>query len=98
MEPRLSYSLEYEQIDGSLTFDTDDYIVEAKWRQGLDFLYVLDGRLTLDELLRRKKRHANETGSCYFPATMFSGEQPKQPVAVKPESTEGLAPKLRLRN
>lgn len=33
MEPRLSYSLEYEQIDGSLTFDTDDYIVEAKWWQ-----------------------------------------------------------------
>jgi hypothetical protein len=124
MEPRLSYSLEYEQIDGSLTFDTDDYIVEAKWWQeaiqphhlysfnekvrrkgknslgifisvngftsgareayrestpfltmeGLDFFYILDGRLTLDELLRRKKRHANETGSCYFPATMFPGE------------------------
>ncbi|MEU5731882.1 restriction endonuclease [Streptomyces antimycoticus] len=124
MEPRLSYSLEYEQIDGSLTFDTDDYIVEAKWWreaiqphhlysfnekvrrkgknslgifisvngftsgareayrestpfltiEGLDFFYVLDGRLTLDELLRRKKRHANETGSCYFPATMFPGE------------------------
>ncbi|MFF8910860.1 hypothetical protein [Streptomyces olivaceoviridis] len=104
-----------QAIDGSLTFDTDDHIVEAKWRQeaiqphhlysfnslgifisvngftsgareayrestpfltveGLDFFYVLDGRLTLDELLRRKKRHANETGSCYFPATMFPGE------------------------
>lgn len=33
MEPRLAYSLPNEQIDGSLTFDTDDYIVEARWRQ-----------------------------------------------------------------
>src|SRR3954453_16603575 len=32
MEPRLAYELEREQIDGSLTFDTDDYIVEARWR------------------------------------------------------------------
>lgn len=31
MEPRLGYSTDLEQIDGSLTFDTDDYIVEAKW-------------------------------------------------------------------
>lgn len=31
MEPRLSYNLPYEQIDGSLSFDTDDYIVEARW-------------------------------------------------------------------
>lgn len=33
MEPRLSYSLEREQIDGSLSYDTDDYIVEARWRK-----------------------------------------------------------------
>lgn len=32
MEPRLSYDLAREQIDGSLTFDTDDYIIEARWR------------------------------------------------------------------
>ena len=31
MEPRLKYSLEYEQIDGAMSFDTDDYIIEAKW-------------------------------------------------------------------
>ncbi|MGW3186106.1 restriction endonuclease [Kitasatospora sp. NPDC001119] len=118
LEPRLGYKLPYEQIDGSLTFDTDDYIVEAKWwkeaievhhvgsftekvrrkgknalglfiavngftsgarerynegtcfitMDGGDLFYVLDGRITLTELLRRRKRHANETGSCYFPA------------------------------
>src|SRR5262249_29085823 len=31
LEPRLSYTLEREQIDGSFSFDTDDYIIEAKW-------------------------------------------------------------------
>lgn len=31
MEPRLAYRTETEQIDGSLSFDTDDYILEAKW-------------------------------------------------------------------
>ena len=30
---------------------------------------VLDERIVLDELLQRKKRHANETGECYFPAS-----------------------------
>lgn len=119
MEPRLAYSLEHEQIDGSLSFDTDDYILEARWRKeptsrdhldvfaqkvrrkgknalglyvsvngftsdgletykeetpfmtmdGRDLFLVLDQRVRLDDLLRRKKRHANETGDCYFPAT-----------------------------
>lgn len=31
MEPRLAYNLEAEQIDGALSFDTDDYLLEAKW-------------------------------------------------------------------
>ncbi|UOT06786.1 restriction endonuclease [Rhodococcus opacus] len=114
MEPRLSYSLANEQIDGSLSFDTDDYIVEAKWHaeptgrdqldifakkverkgrnsQGIfvsekgftgpaiatysesspfvvfngdDLYLVLEGRIRLDDLLRSKKRHLNETGNC----------------------------------
>lgn len=118
LEPRLQYSLEYEQIDGAMTYDTDDYIIEAKWWKpqvdraeldalkskverkakntmgmfisisgftsgainayrertplitvdGDDLYCVLDQRAGLDELLKRKKRHASETGSCYFPA------------------------------
>ena len=118
LEPRLSYKLEAEEIDGSLTFDTDDYIIEAKWwkepmeaehldkfdtkvrrkgknalglfiavngftsgarsqysqrtsfltMDGGDLICVLEGRIKLDELLRRKKRYANETGNCYCPA------------------------------
>jgi hypothetical protein len=118
MEPRLSYNLPHEQIDGSLSFDTDDYIVEARWRKeraepgdlhifktkverkgrnalgifvsvegftagalaqysstspfvvftGDDIYMVLDGRVGLDDLLRAKKRHVNETGDCNLPA------------------------------
>jgi hypothetical protein len=114
LEPRLSYVLDGEQIDGSFSFDTDDYIVEAKWtkdpigRDQLDILdskvrrrgknalgaffsassytstalskysegstfiavdgqelfLVLEGRVRLDEVLRSKKRHVNDTGSC----------------------------------
>lgn len=119
MEPRLAYNLEHEQIDGALSFDTDDYIVEARWRadpvsradadvfatkvrrkgknalglfvsvngfsgdalaayneqtpffamDGTDLYLVLEQRVRLDDLLRTKKRHANETGSCYLPAS-----------------------------
>lgn len=119
MEPRLAYRTETEQIDGSLSFDTDDYILEAKWIAGTvsretadafaakvrrkgknalglfvavnglssaalityrestpfitmdggDVYLVLDGRVRLDDLLRAKRRHANETGSCYLSAS-----------------------------
>jgi hypothetical protein len=119
MEPRLGYITETEQIDGSLNFDTDDYILEAKWlaarvdratadafaakvrrkgknalgllvavngftapalkayeeatpfltMDGADLFLVLDSRVRLDDLLKAKRRHANETGSCYMPAS-----------------------------
>ncbi len=119
MEPRLGYRTDTEQIDGSLSFDTDDYILEAKWTadsvsreaadafaakvrrkgknalglfvavngfssaalatyaestpfitmDGSDVYLVLDGRVRLDDLLRAKRRHANETGSCYLSAS-----------------------------
>ncbi|SRR6266540_3683647 len=123
LEPRLSYRLEHEEIDGSFSFDTDDYILEARWRKepadptdadrfaqkverkgknalglfisvngfttgvfqvydrstpflamdGADLMCVLEQRVRLDDLLRRKKRHANETGSCFFPAQKMLG-------------------------
>jgi len=31
LDPRASYDLEHEQIDGAFTFDTDDYLLEARW-------------------------------------------------------------------
>jgi hypothetical protein len=123
LEPRLAYKIEIEQIDGSFTFDTDDYIVEARWRansadrgdgdifckkverkgknavglfvsvngftepfrlafrestpfigmDGADLYAVLDGRIRLDDLIRAKKRHANETGSFYLPINYILG-------------------------
>lgn len=119
LDPRAAYSLEREQIDGAFSFDTDDYVLEAKWwkspmsresldvfaakvrrkgknalglyvaingftkdaldeysdstpfttMDGMDLMAVLDERVRLDDLLRRKKRHMNETGSCYYPAS-----------------------------
>ncbi|WP_141812403.1 hypothetical protein [Nocardia bhagyanarayanae] len=36
---------------------------------GADLMCVLEGRIRLDELLIRKKRHANDTGQCYFPVS-----------------------------
>ncbi|MGW6791876.1 restriction endonuclease [Streptomyces chartreusis] len=123
LEPRASYVMEHEQIDGAFSFDTDHYVLEAKWwkdaigrplldvfkanierkgkntlglyistsgftsdaldvyaystpfitMDGLDFMAVLDQRIRLDELMRRKKRHASETGHCSLPvAKIFS--------------------------
>lgn len=121
LEPRLAYSIPNEQIDGSFTFDTDDYIIEARWRaaaadrgdgdifaakvrrkgknavglfisvngftqpfkdaygestpfvamDGADLYAVFDNRIRFDDLIRAKKRHANETGSCYLPASQI---------------------------
>lgn len=118
MEPRTSYSTETEQIDGSLSFNTDDYLLEAKWIadpvsrefldafaakvrrkgknalgifiavngfskpalntykestsficfDGQDLYLVLDERIRLDDMLRAKLRHANDTGSCFLSA------------------------------
>ena len=121
LEPRLAYSLDREQLDGAFSFDTDDYVVEAKWRKtpisrdeadtfdakvkrkgrnalgliisidgftsaaiqeystrssfitmdGADLMGVLSGLVRLEDVLRRKKRHVNETGECYFPVSQF---------------------------
>ncbi|MFD3818122.1 restriction endonuclease [Streptomyces rubiginosohelvolus] len=124
MEPRASYVMEYEQIDGAFAFDTDHYVLEAKWWKdrigrreldvfkanierkgkntlglyismngfttdavavysfstpfitldGVDFMAVLDQRIRLDELIRRKKRHASETGRCSLPVADILSE------------------------
>ena len=113
LDPRASYNLEHEQIDGAFTFETDDYILEARWWSealqpkhlgefrakvdsksknvlgllvaiggftagaialhsmgtplilvdGADLFAVLDNRISLREVLVRKRRHAAETGS-----------------------------------
>lgn len=125
LEPRLAYKIHLEQIDGSFSFETDDYILEARWRaeqanradgdvfaakvqskaknavglfvsingfkptfierfkestpfttmDGSDLYLVFENRVRLDDLLRAKKRHANETGSCHLPAAQFITSQ-----------------------
>lgn len=124
LEPRASYSLKYEQIDGAFSFNTDHYVLEAKWwaerigrplldifkanierkgkntlglyvsmsgftsdaldvyaygtpfitMDGGDFMAVLEQRIRLDELMKRKKRHASETGHCYLPVSKIFSE------------------------
>lgn len=117
LDPKASFKIEGEQIDGAFTFDGADYLFEAKWQNefvranaldslaskvqrkldntlglflsingfspdginahssgrkvlllmdGSDLIAVLDGRIDLPELLRRKRRHAAQTGDIYM--------------------------------
>jgi hypothetical protein len=117
LDPKASFKIEGEQIDGAFTFESADYLFEAKWQNelvranaldslsskvqrkldntlglflsingfspdgitahsfgrkvvllmdGSDVMAVLDGRIDLPELLRRKRRHAAQTGEIYF--------------------------------
>ncbi len=120
LEPKKSFQLKDEQIDGAFTFEGNDYLVEAKWQKepvetgdlkkfagtlsdklkntlglfisidgfssgskeftgsnarsmilmdGMDLNFVLDQRIDLHHLLFRKRRHAAETGTIYYPVT-----------------------------
>ena len=117
LDPKASFKIEGEQIDGAFTFDGADYLFEAKWQNelvranaldslaskvqrkldntlglflsvngfspdgitahslgrkvvllmdGSDVMAVLDGRIDLPELLKRKRRHAAQTGEIYI--------------------------------
>jgi len=119
LHPRAAYSLAHEQIDGAFTFQTDDYLLEARWwaealqpkhlndfkakveskakhvlgllvavggftagaierhshgtplvlMDGADLFPILEGRISLIEVLERKRRHAAETGSPMLPVS-----------------------------
>ena len=113
LDPKASFSIKGEQIDGAFSLDGTDYIFEAKWEQkpisrekmdafaskvgrklentlglflaingfskdgvdihssgrsqfilmtGADLMAILEGRIDFLSLLRRKKRHAAQTG------------------------------------
>lgn len=117
LDPKTSFALAGEQIDGAFTFDGDDYLIEARWREkpadpaalrdfagkietklkttlgvfisinsfteaavanhsrkganmvlvdGDDLYAILDDRIPLPEALRRKRRHASQTGDIYL--------------------------------
>ncbi len=118
LDPKASFKIIGEQIDGAFTFNNIDFLLEAKWEKdsigskelygfdgklksklentlglylsingfsedgvtaysgsgrrliiltdGADLMAVLDGRIKLDELLLRKRRHASQTGQIYL--------------------------------
>ena len=57
LDPKASFRITGEQIDGAFTFDNTDYILEAKWQQvlvgtrELDTLYSKLARMTLENTL-----------------------------------------------
>lgn len=57
LDPKASFRITGEQIDGAFTFDNTDYILEAKWQQEpvgtqeLDTLYSKLSRMTLENTL-----------------------------------------------
>lgn len=125
MDPRASFRIKGEQIDGHFAFDGIDFLVEAKWQNelvgvqaldafkakidrkldntlglfwsyngfsrdaverhsmsrpamiladGADLMAVLERRIRLDELLRRKRRHAAQTGEILLSALAILGQ------------------------
>lgn len=122
LDPKESFKIIGEQIDGAFTFDNQDYLLEAKWQKkpiqagdlydfggkiagkfkialglfisingfstestkvdspvvksmilmdGTDLMAVLDNRISLKDMLFRKRRHASEKGEIYFPFQSF---------------------------
>lgn len=120
LDPKASFKITGEQIDGAFTFDNDDYLLEGKWQKipvnagdlykfsgkvngkrkntlglffsmdgfstecilvnnndiksiilmdGADLNAVLTDRISLNDLLYRKRRHASETGNIYLSVT-----------------------------
>ncbi|MEO5910633.1 MAG: hypothetical protein ABIP95_07070 [Pelobium sp.] len=112
LDPKGSFKNYGEQIDGAFTFDSTDYLLEAKWKQevgrgdfadfcykvetklknamglfvtidgvtkeailpafksilimdGVDIIAIIEGRVSLPDLLYRKRRKANQTGKIY---------------------------------
>ena len=117
LDPKASFKIVGEQIDGAFTFDGIDYLLEARWQEeqidpaaltvfdgkirrklentlglfvavngfsataigihsgsrptmilmdGSDLWAVLEARVPLTEMLRRKRRHASQTGEILF--------------------------------
>lgn len=68
LEPRASYVLEHEQIDGAFSFDTDHYVLEAKWwREAI-------GRRELDVFKNNIERKAKNTLGLYISVNGFTSD------------------------
>ena len=122
LDPKESFKITGEQIDGAFTFDNQDYLLEAKWQKepiqagdlynfggkiagkfkialglfisingyspestksespviksmilmdGADLMAVLENRISLKDMLFRKRRYASEKGEIFFPFKDF---------------------------
>jgi hypothetical protein len=68
LEPRASYSLEHEQIDGSFIYDTDHYVLEAKWWK------KAIGRSLLDVFKANIERKGKNTLGLYISMSGFTSD------------------------
>lgn len=68
LEPRLSYVMDHEQIDGAFLFNTDHYVVEAKWLKGPA------GRPLLDEFKANVERKGKNTLGLYVSVNGFTSD------------------------
>jgi hypothetical protein len=66
LNPRKSFSLEGEQIDGAFTFNTDDYIFEAKWET------APASREDVDVLAQKVQRKGKNTLGLFVAVSGFS--------------------------
>ncbi|MFD8988979.1 restriction endonuclease [Streptomyces goshikiensis] len=77
LEPRASYNLDYEQIDGAFSFNTDHYVLEAKWwKEAI-------GRRELDVFKANIERKGKNTLGLYVSMSGYS----KDALAVYSYST-----------
>lgn len=82
LDPRASYSVESEQIDGAFTFRTDDYLLEARWwKELLQPKHLNDFRAKVDG------KAANTLGLCVAVAGFTDGavmkhSQPQTPLIL----------------
>ncbi|MEU7012260.1 restriction endonuclease [Streptomyces sp. NPDC046385] len=68
LEPRASYSLAHEQIDGAFAFNTDHYVLEAKWWK------ERIGRPLLDVFRANIERKAKNTLGLYVSMSGFTSD------------------------
>ncbi|MGW1138793.1 restriction endonuclease [Streptomyces zhihengii] len=68
LEPRASYSLDHEQIDGAFSFNTDHYVLEAKWwKEAI-------GRRELDVFKANIERKGKNTLGLYVSMSGYSSD------------------------
>ena len=83
LDPRASYSLEHEQIDGAFTFRTDDYLLEAKW-----WAASVDPRELNHFRAKVESKAANTLGLCISISGFTPGSHSKT-VGTVPAASHG---------